>query len=184
MELQASRSPARVDAGGDLVLLADQDRGRWDRGLVARGLARLETAGPIEGAGSYQLQACIAACHARAASWADTDWARIAMLYGQLAERTRSPVVDLNRAVAIGMADGPLAGLAALDRVDAVALRGYHHLHAARGDFLRRLGRAVEAGREYERAMELAENERERAFLAGRLAACRADTAAGDGAPR
>jgi len=184
MELQASRGAARVDGAGDLVLLADQDRGRWDHALLERGLARLEAAGPIDGAGSYQLQAALAACHARARTWEETDWPRIATLYAALAASSRSPVIDLNRAVAVGMADGPAAGLAALDRVDAEALRGYHHLPAARADFLRRLGRPAEAAREYRRAMALTENARERGFLAGRLAECEADAGTRDGGTR
>jgi predicted RNA polymerase sigma factor len=172
MELQVSRSAARTDADGDLVLLAEQDRARWDRAAVARGLASLERAGPMEGAGPYQLQAAIAACHARAASWEETEWPRIVEYYGALAAAAPSPVVELNRAVAIGLAQGPAAGLAALDLIDAGRLRGYHLLPAARADFLRRLERWAEAAAEYRRALALADNARERAFLAGRLTAC------------
>jgi RNA polymerase sigma-70 factor (ECF subfamily) len=172
MELQASRALARCDAEGNLVLLADQDRTRWDRERVARGLASLERAGPRDGAGPYRLQAGIAACHARAPSWEATDWATIVQLYTALAEVAPSPVVALNRAVAIGLARGPMAGLAALDAVDAHALRDYHLLPAARADFLRRLERWAEAAGEYRRALALADNARERAFLAARLAAC------------
>jgi RNA polymerase sigma factor (sigma-70 family) len=174
MELQASRASARIDAGGNLVLLADQDRQRWDHALIARGLADLERAGGMERAGPYQIQAAIAACHARAASWDATDWPRIVALYRSLAEVAPSPVVELNRAVAIGLAHGPEAGLAALDGIDAPALRGYHHLPAARADFLRRLGRWTEAAAEYRRALGLADNARERSFYAARLAACEA----------
>jgi len=174
MELQASRAAARADAEGNLVLLADQDRTRWDRGRIERGLAWLERAGPIGRAGPYQLQAAIAACHARATSWDATDWPRIVSLYATLASVAPSPVVDLNRAAAIGMAEGPQAGLAALDRLDATPLRAYHLLPAARADFLRRLHRWAEAAEEYRAALKLVDNARERAFLAGRLAECEA----------
>jgi predicted RNA polymerase sigma factor len=179
MELQASRAAARADDAGQLVLLADQDRARWDRGRIDRGLGWLEHAGPIERAGPYQLQAAIAACHARAPSWEATDWLRIVALYERLAAVAPSPVVELNRAAAIGMAEGPAAGLAALDRVDAAPLRAYHLLPAARADFLRRLGRRAEGAVQYRAALELVDNARERAFLAARLAEC--ETAAGDG---
>ena len=175
MELQASREAARTDADGNLVLLADQDRTRWDRGQIARGLAALELAGPIDHAGPYQVQAAIAACHARAISWEATDWPSIVSHYRALSAVAPSPVVDLNRAVAIGLAEGPEAGLTALDTIDAAALRAYHLLPAARADFLRRLGRLTEAAAEYRRAVALADNARERTFLAARLAACEAD---------
>ncbi|PYN07898.1 MAG: RNA polymerase subunit sigma-24 [Candidatus Rokuibacteriota bacterium] len=178
MELQASRAAARADDAGQLVLLADQDRARWDRGRIERGLGWLGRAGPIERAGPYQLQAAIAACHARAPSWEATDWPRIVALYARLAAVAPSPVVELNRAAAIGMAEGAAAGLAALDRVDAAPLRAYHLLPAARADFLRRLGRRAEAAVQYRAALELVDNARERAFLAARLAEC--ETAAGD----
>jgi RNA polymerase sigma factor (sigma-70 family) len=174
MELQASRATTRTDADGNLVLLADQDRSGWDQARIARGLAHLDRAGPMERAGPYQLEAAIAACHARAASWEATDWPQIVAHYGALAEVAPSPVVELNRAVAIGLAQGSAAGLAALDRIDATALRGYHLLPAARADFLRRLGRWTEAAAEYRRALGLADNARERSFLAARLAACEA----------
>lgn len=174
MELQASRAAARTDADGNLVLLADQDRARWDGARITRGLAWLNRAGPMEHAGPYQLQAAIAACHARAASWEATDWRAIVALYDALAAVTPSPVIDLNRAVAIGLADGPAAGLAALTAIDEGTLRGYHLLPAARADFLRRLGRLPEAAGEYRRALALADNTREQAFLAARLAACEA----------
>ena len=170
MELQASRGAARTDAHGNLVLLADQDRMRWDRDRIARGLAWLERAGPLDRAGTYQLQAAIAACHARAASWTSTDWPRIVGLYATLASVAPSPVVDLNRAAAIGMAEGPAAGLAALDRLDAAPLRAYHLLPAARADFLRQLGRRAEAAAEYRAALSLVDNRRERAFLEARVA--------------
>jgi len=174
MELQASRAATRTDADGNLVLLADQDRSRWDQARIARGLAYLDRAGPMERAGPYQLQAAIAACHARAVAWEATNWPRIVAHYLALAEVAPSPVVELNRAVAIGLAEGPEAGLAALDRIDGSALRGYHHLPAARADFLRRLERWTEAAAEYHRALALADNARERTFLAARLASCEA----------
>ena len=177
MELQASRASARVDGDGNLVLLADQDRARWDRARIGRGLAWLERAGPVERAGPYQLQAAIAACHARAASSEATDWPRIVSLYATLAAVAPSPVVELNRAAAIGMAEGPAAGLAALDRMDAEALSTYHLFPAARADFLRRLGRSTEAAAEYRAALKLVDNTRERAFLAARLAECDPATA-------
>jgi RNA polymerase sigma-70 factor (ECF subfamily) len=175
MELQASRAATRTDAEGNLVLLADQDRRRWDRAQIARGLAGLDRAGPMESAGPYQVQAAIAACHVRAVSWDATDWPAIVSYYRVLAEIAPSPVVDLNRAVAIGLAEGPGAGLAALDGIDPATLRGYHLLPAARADFLRRLGRLTEAAAEYRRALALADNARERTFLARRLAACEPD---------
>jgi len=174
MELQASRAAARTDVDGNLVLLADQDRSRWDQARIARGLALLEHAGPMARAGPYQLQAAIAACHARAVSWEATDWSRIVGLYASLAGVAPSPVVELNRAVAIGLAHGPAAGLTALEDIDATALRGYHLLPAARADFLRRLGRWTEAAAEYRRALELTDNAREQTFYATRLAACEA----------
>jgi RNA polymerase sigma factor (sigma-70 family) len=174
MELQGSRAATRADAEGNLVLLADQDRARWDRTAIARGLDGLERTGSLDRAGPYRLQAAIAACHARATSWEATDWPQIVRLYDALAAATPSPVVALNRAVAIGMAAGPAAGLAALDAIDAGELRAYHLLPAARADFLRRLGRAREAAVEYRRALALADNARERSFLSARLAACEA----------
>jgi RNA polymerase sigma factor (sigma-70 family) len=181
MELQASRAATRTDADGNLVLLADQDRSRWDRAQIARGLASLERAGPLEHAGPYQCQAAIAACHARAASWEATDWSEIVTHYEALAAIAPSPVVELNRAVAIGLADGAAAGLAALGRIDAAALRGYHLLPGARADFLRRLGRSMDAAAEYRRALELTDNARERAFYEGRLAACETGEAGSPG---
>jgi predicted RNA polymerase sigma factor len=181
MELQASRAATRADADGNIVLLADQDRSRWDRAQISRGLACLERAGPIERAGPYQRQAAIAACHARAASWEATEWRQIVQHYDALAAIAPSPVVELNRAVAIGLAHGPEAGLTALDRIDAAALHGYHLLSGARADFLRRLGRSVDAAAEYRRALGLTDNARERAFYAGRLAACEAGESASGG---
>jgi RNA polymerase sigma-70 factor (ECF subfamily) len=174
MELQASRAPTRTDAAGNLVLLADQDRTGWDRRRIAVGLECLERAQPRGRPGPYQLQAEIAACHARAASWDATDWARIVELYGALLGVAPSPVVALNRAVAVGLAYGPAAGLAAVDALDASALRDYHLLPAARADFLRRLERWTDAAREYRHAHALADNAREQAFLAARAATCEA----------
>jgi RNA polymerase sigma factor (sigma-70 family) len=178
MELQASRAAARTDAAGQIVLLADQDRTRWDPRRIARGLAGLEAAGPIEHAGAYQLQAAVAACHARAASWEATDWPRIVELYDALMTAAPSPVIALNRAVAIGLAHGPAVGLAALDQIDPTPLRTYHLLFSARADFLRRLNRWPEAIAEYRKALELADNGPERAFLAARLAACEQESSA------
>jgi len=175
MELQTSRAATRADVDGNLVLLADQDRSRWDRARIARGLALLERAGPVAHAGPYQLQAAIAACHARAASWEATDWETIVTLYQALVDVEPSPVVELNRAVAVGFAHGPAAGLVALGRIDAASLRSYHLLPAARADFLRRLGRWAEAADDYRRALELTENAGERRFYAARLAACEAE---------
>jgi RNA polymerase sigma factor (sigma-70 family) len=174
MEIQASRSRARVGPSGEIVLLLDQDRGRWDPLHISRGIAALERAEKLGGAlGPYALQAAIAACHARARNAADTDWARIAALYDALAELVPSPVVELNRAVAVGMAFGPAAGL---ELVDALAsepsLKAYHHLPSARGDLLEKLGRSVEARAEFERAASLTQNVRERDLLLERAAAC------------
>jgi RNA polymerase sigma-70 factor, ECF subfamily len=172
MELQASRLATRTAADGQVVLLADQDRRRWDSTRIARGLACLDRAGELGPPGAYQIQAALAACHARAASWEATDWPRIVALYGMLAAIAPSPVVDLNRAVAIGMAHGPEVGLAALDRLDADALASYHLLPATRADFLRRLGRWTEAAAAYRAALRLADNASQRRFLAGRLGEC------------
>jgi RNA polymerase sigma factor (sigma-70 family) len=173
MELQASRAGARTDAAGRPILLADQDRARWDHLLIRRGLAALERAESLDGArGVYALQAAIAACHARAARSDDTDWKRIATLYATLAEVAPSPVVELNRAVAVGMADGPAAALPMVDRLRSEpALRRYHWLPSVRGDLLAKLGRAVEAREEFLAAAALAGNAREREFLLGRAAA-------------
>lgn len=170
MELQASRMAARTDAQGRPILLADQDRARWDPLLIRRGLAALERAEKLGGArGVYALQAAIAACHARARRSEDTDWARIAALYGELAQVAPSPVVELNRAVAVGMADGPAAGLAIVERLnDEPALRRYQWLPSVRGDLLAKLGRKEEARAAFLQAAELAGNEREREFLLGR----------------
>ncbi len=164
MELQTSRAATRADTDGNLVLLADQDRARWDRPRIARGLALLERAGPVARAGPYQLQAAIAACHARAATWDATDWEAIVTHYEALAEAAPSPVVELNRAVAIGFARGPAAGLAALDAIDPASLRGYHLLPAARADFLRRLG-TLDGSRRGVSARAGADGQRSRAAL-------------------
>jgi RNA polymerase sigma-70 factor, ECF subfamily len=173
MELQASRSRARVGPSGEPVLLLDQDRSRWDWMLVGRGLAALERAYGAGGAlGPYTLQAAIAACHARARVAEDTDWERIVALYDGLAQLMPSPVVELNRAVAIGMAFGPEAALELVDDLTGEpALRGYHLLPAVRGDLLAKLGRDQEAQAEFERAASLTQNSRERALLLERMAA-------------
>jgi RNA polymerase sigma factor (sigma-70 family) len=167
MELHASRAPARTDEHGDPILLPDQNRARWDRLLIRRGLAALARAEELGGAdGFYALQAAILACHARAATAADTDWKAIAALYLRLASIAPSPVVELNRAIAVGMAEGPQAGLDMVDRLsDEPALRNYHLLPSVRGDFLVKLGRTAEARTEFLRAAGIATNDRERAFL-------------------
>jgi RNA polymerase sigma-70 factor, ECF subfamily len=177
MELQASRTKARTDAEGHPVLLGDQDRTRWDRLLIRRGLRALERAATLAAPlGPYGLQAAIAACHARAPSTLETDWERIAALYDALTQLTRSPVVELNRAVAYSMAFGPRAGLEIADALlDEPALRGYHLLPGVRGDLLARLGRDDEARAEFERAAGLARNARERALLLERAEAARSD---------
>jgi RNA polymerase sigma-70 factor, ECF subfamily len=173
MEIQASRLRARVGPGGEPVLLLDQDRSRWDRLLIRRGLAALARAEELGSAlGPYRLQAAIAACHARARVPEHTDWVRIAALYQGLAQLTPSPVVELNRAVAVGMAFGPAAGLAVLAGIESdPALSGYHLLPSVRGDLLARLGRTAEARTEFERAARLTRNERERRLLEERAAA-------------
>jgi RNA polymerase sigma factor (sigma-70 family) len=174
MEIQASRSRARTGPNGEPVLLLDQDRARWDRILIGRGLAALERAEALGGAlGPYALQAAIAACHARARTPDETDWARIAALYDSLAQLTSSPIVELNRAVAHGMAFGPAAGLEIVDTLTSEpSLKGYHLLPSVRGDFLVKLDRLGEARVEFERAAELTRNERERTLLLARAAAC------------
>ncbi len=174
MELQASRIGARTGPAGEPVLLTDQDRRRWDRLLIRRGLAALARAERIDDApGRYAVQAEIAACHARAASVEDTDWERIAALYVVLAHLTPSPVVELNRAVAVGMAFGPGKGLEIADALTGEAvLAGYAQLPAVRGDLLARLGRLGEARAEFTRAAALTGNERERALFRARAAEC------------
>jgi len=174
MEIQASRSRARIGPAGELVLLLDQDRARWDQLLIRRGLAALERAEALGGAyGPYALQAAIAACHARARTPAETDWARIAALYDALAQLTPSPVVELNRAVAVAMAFGPAAGLELVDALTSEpALENYHLLPSVRGDLLAKLGRFDEARTEFERAASLTRNARERELQLERAAAC------------
>ena len=172
LEIQASRFDARRGADGEPVLLLDQNRARWDPLLIVRGLAALKRAEELPAPlGPYGLQAAIAACHARALEAADTDWVRIAALYEALGALSPSPVVELNRAVAVGMAFGPETGLALLEQVAAEpALREYHLLPSVRGDLLARLGRGAEAAAEFRRAGELTENESERRLLRRRAA--------------
>ena len=170
MELHASRAPARTDANGDPVLLLDQNRLHWDRLLIRRGLAALDRAQQLGGAGGfYALQAAILAVHARALDPADTNWREIADIYLHLSALTRSPVVELNRAIALGMAEGPAAGLALLDSLAGhPALKSYHLYPASRADMLEKLGRRSEAAAEFLRAADMAMNDRERAFLTKR----------------
>jgi RNA polymerase sigma factor (sigma-70 family) len=174
MEIQASRAGARTDAAGEPILLMEQNRGRWDQLLIQRGLAALERAQMLGGAlGPYALQAAIAACHARASTAADTDWNRILALYDALAQLMPSPVVELNRAVAVSMVFGPAAGLELVDALAAEArLSEYHLLPSVRGDLLEKLGCFAEARAEFGRAAALAKNGRERTLLLGRAAAC------------
>jgi RNA polymerase sigma factor (sigma-70 family) len=174
MEIQASRLQARVGPAGEPILLLDQNRARWDQLLVGRGLAALARAESLGGAlGPYALQASIAACHARARDPAQTDWPRIAALYDALAQIVPSPVVELNRAVAVSMAFGPEAGLAIVDAIAGErALAGYHLLPSVRGDLLARLGRNAEAAQEFRRAAGMTRNESERTLLAKRAASC------------
>jgi len=174
MEIQASRSRARVGPSGEPILLLDQNRGRWDQLLIRRGLAALQRAERLGGAaGPYALQAAIVACHARARSPEETDWARIVEIYGALARIAPSPVIELNRAVAVGMASGPAAALELVDPLTALpALRTYHLLPSVRGDLLFKLGRFPEAKAEFERAAALTRNGRERDLLLKRAAAC------------
>ena len=171
MLLHDARRDTRVDAAGQLVTLEHQDRARWDRGEIAEGLGVLDKALRRGRSGAYQVQAAIAACHATAARASDTGWGEIAALYGQLALLMPSPVVELNRAVAVSMADGPAAGLALVDALDASGtLAGYYLLPATRADLLRRLGRLAEAADAYREALDLAATDTERDYLAGRLA--------------
>ncbi|WP_133914891.1 RNA polymerase sigma factor [Streptomyces sp. NBC_00582] len=175
LEFQAARTAARTAPDGTPVLLKDQNRRRWNRMLIARGITALDRAGATsEGApGPYALQAAIAACHAHAATYEDTDWAAIATLYGLLAARAPSPVVELNRAVAVCLAEGPGPALEIVDALaDEPALSGYHLLPSVRGDLLLRLGRAAQARAEFERAAALTRNARERELLLARAAAC------------
>ena len=174
MEIQASRSRARVDASGEPILLLDQDRARWDQLLIRRGLAALERATKLsDRRGPYVLQAEIAACHARASAPEQTDWERIVTLYGELGEVAPSPIVELNRAVAVAMAFGPQAGLTLVDSLTSEpSLKTYHLLPSVRGDLLRKLGRFGEARAEFERAATLTRNTRERELLLARSRAC------------
>lgn len=174
MEIQASRAQARVGPGGEPVLLLEQNRAHWDQLLIGRGLASLKRAEEQGGArGVYTLQGAIAACHARARTPEQTDWARIVELYGELARLSPSPIVELNRAVAISMASGPAAALNVVDELmSEPALKDYHLLPSVRGDFLSKLGRLQEAAKEFERAALLTRNTRERDLLMERAAAC------------
>jgi RNA polymerase sigma-70 factor (ECF subfamily) len=178
MEIQASRTRARVGPAGEPVLLLEQDRTRWDHILIRRGLDALAHTESLGGAlGPYALQAAIAACHARALTAADTDWAKICALYDALAQLAPSPIVELNRAVAVSMAFGPEAGLALVDALrDEAVLRQYHLLPTVRGDLLAKVGRTSEARAEFERAASLTQNARERALLTARAASLPADT--------
>jgi RNA polymerase sigma factor (sigma-70 family) len=174
MEIQASRSKARAGPSGEPILLFDQDRAHWDQLLIGRGLAALALAEKLgEAPGPYALQARIAACHARARTPEETDWARIVTLYGELAEINPSPVVELNRAVAVAMASGPAAGLALVDALTAErSLQNYHLLPSVRGDLLKKLGRFDEARAEFARAASLTQNTRERELLLERVRGC------------
>ena len=176
MEIQASRIPARTGPGGAMITLLDQDRSRWNRLLITHGLEALAVATSLSGSevsGRYVIQAALAACHARAFVAADTDWSRIATLYRVLGALAPSPVIELNRAVAVSMADGPAAALPIVDALgDDPALRHYHLLPSVRGDLLDRLGRPAEARGEFERAAAMTANDAERAHLLRRAAAC------------
>lgn len=177
MEIQASRTKARLGPSGEPILLLEQNRAKWDRLLIQRGLAALERAATVsESPGAYVLQAEIAACHARARTYDETDWARIAAIYGQLAQVAPSPVVELNRAVAVSMASGPAAGLELVDRLQHdPALRSYHLLPSVRGDLLKKLGRIDEARLEFQKAAGMTRNAREQALLLERARTCGAD---------
>jgi predicted RNA polymerase sigma factor len=181
MEIQASRTRARTGPSGAAILLPDQDRGLWDRLLIRRGLEALGRAEALGGAlGPYTLQAAIAACHARARSPEDTDWERIAALYQVLAHVSPSPVVELNRAVAVGMAAGPAKGLEVADALASErALEGYPQLPAVRGDLLAKLGRLDEARQAFRHAATLTRNERERTLFLDRAAACERGSSTG-----
>ena len=177
MELQASRLRARTGADGEPILLLDQNRARWDRLLIGRGLAALERAQQLAGSspGPFLLQAALAACHARARTADETDWQRIVALYGILARVTPSPIVELNRAVAVSMAEGPAAGLVLVEALAAEpALRRYHLLPSVRGDLLSKLGRHAEAAVAFEQAVALTRNAKEQALMRRRAEAARA----------
>jgi predicted RNA polymerase sigma factor len=179
MELQASRTRARVGPSGEPILLLDQNRARWDRLLINRGLAALQRAEELGGAlGVFALQAAIAACHARARTNDDTDWGRIVSLYDALRRLVPSPVIELNRAVAVAMAVGPGAGLELVDKLTSEpSLKSYHLLPSVRGDFLKKLGRLDEARAEFERAAKMTRNERERRLLLERATECGGESA-------
>ena len=181
MEIQASRVKARVDVAGEPILLLDQDRGRWDQLLIQRGFAALESAESLGGGdGPYSLQAAIAACHARARTAEETDWPRIVALYDRLVRLAPSPIVELNRAVALAMAYGPKAGLEVVDRLtDEASLKNYHLLPSVRGDFLSKLGRFEEAQGEFARAARLTRNAREQKLLLDRASECARRTSSG-----
>jgi RNA polymerase sigma factor (sigma-70 family) len=173
MEIQASRSKARTNSQGEPILLLDQDRSKWDRLLIGRGLAALQRAESLGPRGPYTTQAAIAACHARALIAEQTDWKRIADLYAELGALDPSPIIELNRAVAMSMAEGPAAGLALVDRLkDDPALKSYHLLPSVRGDLLKKLGRKQEARTEFERAASITRNARERTLLLERARSC------------
>ncbi len=173
MEIQASRSKARTNSQGEPILLLDQDRSKWDRLLIHRGLTALGRAENLGARGPYTTQAAIAACHARAVVADETDWKRIVDLYGELATLDPSPIIELNRAVAMSMAEGPAAGLAVVDVLkDDPALKSYHLLPSVRGDLLRKLGRKEEARMEFERAASITRNAREKALLLDRARSC------------
>jgi RNA polymerase sigma factor (sigma-70 family) len=182
MEIQASRSGARIGPSGEPILLLEQNRARWDQLLIRRGLAALQHAEELGGAlGPYALQAAIAACHARARTAAETNWQRIAALYDALAQLTPSPIVELNRAVALAMAFGPAAGLELVDTLASEpSLKAYHLLPSVRGDFLFKLSRFAEAQAEFERAASLTRNGRERELLLDRARACAGGPIAGE----
>jgi RNA polymerase sigma-70 factor (ECF subfamily) len=175
MEIQASRANARVGPSGEPILLLEQNRAHWDHLLIQRGLTALDQARKIGTRGAYVLQAEVAACHARARTAQETDWMRIVQLYGELAETAPSPIVELNRAIAVAMASGPAAGLELVDRLTSEqTLKEYHLLPSVRGDFLKKLGRVSEAQAEFQRAASLARNVRERELLLSRARECEA----------
>ena len=179
MEIQASRARARVNSSGEPILLFDQNRSHWDQLLIRRGLAALARAESVGAApGPYAIQAAITACHARARTPEETDWPRIVLLYGRLVELVPSPVVELNRAVAVSMAFGPQAGLDIVDGlIDEPSLKGYHLLPSVRGDLLKKVGRFLEARGEFERAAGITRNARERELLLERARSCADDLA-------
>jgi predicted RNA polymerase sigma factor len=172
MELNASRTAARTDKSGEPILLMEQNRALWDQLQIRRGMLALAQAGQLGGAGGfYALQAAIIACHAKASAADETDWSRISELYAELAKRVNSPVIELNRAVAVGMAEGPAAGLAIVERLAGEpTLKAYHLFGSVRGDLLHKLGRYTEAHAAFEAAAQLAGNDRERALLKRRAA--------------